>query len=120
MLVWGEVAYLSYGWIGCTSEYERPLESNLDYGVPVNEVCRETAPGSGIFTRSWSKAEVSLDCNMFTPNITLSGQRTPLPVPSTPGYVCNTTEKKSWEKCIAQHGGPIGSFAACEKTCGKQ
>ncbi len=84
MLVRGQIAYLSYGWIGCTSDYERPAALNYDYGEPVDPICHETTPGSGIFTRRWSKATVTLDCNTFTPNITLDGHSTPIPVPPPP------------------------------------
>ena len=31
--------------------------------------CTETAPNSGVFTREWSKATVSLDCGTFTASI---------------------------------------------------
>jgi hypothetical protein len=41
----GETAYLSYGWIGCTSTYERPEALAYDYGVPADDICHETAPG---------------------------------------------------------------------------
>jgi hypothetical protein len=46
---------------------------DTDYGVPVDPVCAETAPGSGVFTRRWSKADVTLDCGTYTANITMSG-----------------------------------------------
>ena len=32
-------------------------------GAPVDATCAETAPGSGVFAREWSKASVSVDCN---------------------------------------------------------
>jgi hypothetical protein len=38
----------------------RPAEFNGDYGEPTDN-CTQTAPG--VFVRSWSKAEVSVDCN---------------------------------------------------------
>jgi hypothetical protein len=34
-------------------------------------VCKETAAGSGIFTREWSKATVSMDCNKWEGKITM-------------------------------------------------
>lgn len=39
---------------------------------------------AGIFTRRWTKATVTLDCNTFTPNITLDGHSQPIPVPAGP------------------------------------
>ena len=66
MLIRGEYAYLSTGWSGCGSSVsdhaygwnEQWLDS--DYGEPVDEVCKETAPNSGVFTREWSKAVVQI------------------------------------------------------------
>ena len=64
MLVRGPVGYLSYGWIGCTSSYEHPPALAYDYGEPAEPICHETSPGSGVFTRKWSKATVTLDCTL--------------------------------------------------------
>ena len=73
LLVRGEYAYLSMGWGGCaTLGDEHPYGWNeqwldADYGVPVDEVCKETAPG--VFVREWSKATVQLDCKTWTPRV---------------------------------------------------
>lgn len=61
-------AYLGHGWLGCSREYEVPEQINWDYGEPTG-LCKETAPNSGIFTREWTKATISLDCNTWTPTI---------------------------------------------------
>lgn len=53
------------GWEG----YPRPKELEVDYGVPVDESCHETAEGSGVFERAWSKAAVSMDCNVYAGKI---------------------------------------------------
>ena len=123
---------MGYGWLGCTSDYERPDALQYDYGnacaaclgysshassvlfflnflvthvvsfvlftdvcseslspshlqtgVPTDPVCRETGPGTGMFTRKWSKATVTLDCTTFMPNITVDGHGT-IPVPPPP------------------------------------
>lgn len=50
----------------------RPPAMDLDYGVPVDATCSETAPGSGVFVRRWSKASVALDCNTYEGNITMA------------------------------------------------
>ena len=60
------------------------LHTSYDYGIPVDPICHETAPSSGVFTRRWTKATVTLDCNTFTPNITLDGHSAPIPVPPLP------------------------------------
>ena len=76
MLIRGEYAYLSTGWSGCGSSVsdhaygwnEQWLDA--DYCQPVDEVCKETAPNSGVFTREWSKAVVQMDCNKWEPTVT--------------------------------------------------
>lgn len=51
--------------------YLRPPEMDVDYGVPQDEYCKETAAGSGVFTREWTKASVQIDCKSWTPTITM-------------------------------------------------
>ena len=64
---------MGYGWEGCIHE-PPPVYAggpyDRDYGVPL-ELCKETAPGAGVFTRRWSKAHVAMDCNSFAANITM-------------------------------------------------
>jgi hypothetical protein len=71
--------WIGTGWVGCTPSngpegsgenqtYVRPLELDVDYGVPLDgDLCKETAPG--VFGREFTKASVELDCNSFTPTI---------------------------------------------------
>ena len=59
-----------HGWLGCSRDYQVPELLNADFGEPL-ELCHETKAGSGIFTRAWSKADVQMDCNTWTPTITL-------------------------------------------------
>ena len=47
-----------------------PEQLNWDYGEPTG-LCKETAPNSGVFTRDWTKATVQMDCNSWTPTITM-------------------------------------------------
>jgi hypothetical protein len=47
-----------------------PEQINWDYGEPVG-LCKETAPNSGVFEREWTKAKISMDCNTWTPTITM-------------------------------------------------
>lgn len=49
--------------------YTFPPALKADYGEPQG-VCAETAPGSGKFSREWSKATVELDCSSWTSTIT--------------------------------------------------
>ena len=56
--------------LGCSRDYQVPDLLNADYGEPVDAVCYETAPSSGIFKRAWTKADVQMDCATWTPTIT--------------------------------------------------
>ena len=87
LLARGAYAFLGYGWQGCqclpTDKYDACLPHNVpyespellerDYGEPLQaQQCAETVPGkSGIFTREWSGASVRMDCNTWTPTITM-------------------------------------------------
>eukprot|EP01043_Picozoa_sp_COSAG02_P093669 COSAG02_NODE_30166_length_556_cov_0.737418_2_plen_99_part_00 len=71
LLIRGKYAYLGNGWTGCGHFYEYPAEQfNADYGEPLG-LAKETAPDSGIFVREWSKATIKMDCNSYTPTITM-------------------------------------------------
>lgn len=68
----GPYAWLGHGWRGCSRTYLFPPLLNTDFGEPVDQICAETAPGSsGVFVREWSKATVKVDCNTWTPTITM-------------------------------------------------
>ena len=75
LLVRGPYAWLGYSWDGCVGsvgpgpgasmpyvKYGLPKTVQADYGEPTSR-CEETAAGSGVFTRAWSKATVTVDCN---------------------------------------------------------
>ena len=70
LLIRGPYAYLGHGWLGCSHFYVFPPELNLDYGEPEG-LCKETAPGSEVFVREWSKSTVQMDCKTYTPTITM-------------------------------------------------
>jgi hypothetical protein len=60
----GPYAFFGYGWTGCidaTHPFTRPPSLDVDYGEPT-DFCSETAPGSGVFTRPFTKVNVALDC----------------------------------------------------------
>ena len=54
----------------CCDADQVPEQLNWDYGEPAG-LCTETAPNSGVFTREWTKASVKMDCNTWTPTISL-------------------------------------------------
>lgn len=73
LLVRGPYAAFGYGWTGCADAnhpFTRPADLDVDYGEPVG-FCAETASGSGIFTREWTKATITLDCNAFNATIVM-------------------------------------------------
>ena len=66
MLTRGPYAILGYTWFGCTNgdtENPRAAEWDEEFGEPAGGACAETAPGSGVFTREWTGATVSWDCD---------------------------------------------------------
>jgi hypothetical protein len=79
LLTRGDYAWVGWSWIGCSSGsqtgqemYPRPPQLDVDYGVPTS-TCSETVPGqSGVFVRSYSNAAVSMDCNTYIANITMT------------------------------------------------
>jgi hypothetical protein len=81
LLMRGPYAWAGYSWEGCGKNYTRPAELDTDYGVP-RGVCAETAPGSGVFARAWTKANVTVDCNAWTG--TVAGGTKPPPAPAPP------------------------------------
>lgn len=81
LLVRGPFAWLGYGWQGCTNDDVLSKygvwgpELDEDYGEPVDTRCMETAPGSEIFTRKWTKATVDLDCKNWVGTIKMNDGR---------------------------------------------
>ena len=63
LLVRGPYAYLGAGWAGCDCYPNFYSGFERDYGVPKTASFAETSVGSAVFARSWTKAEVSFDCN---------------------------------------------------------
>ncbi len=70
LLIRGPFAWLGWGWQGCSREYYFPPEFHEDYGLP-SGLCSETAPNSGVFVRQFDKSTIEMDCNTWTPTITL-------------------------------------------------
>jgi hypothetical protein len=71
LLVRGPYAWLGAGWAGCDCYPDLYAGFERDYGVPSSEGYIETAPGSAVFARSWTKADVSFDCNRGKGAITM-------------------------------------------------
>ena len=57
------------GWSGCSKVYERPAALDVDYGVPMDKVCKETEPN--VFVREWTKATVTVNCNTWKNTIVM-------------------------------------------------
>ena len=83
MLVRGPYAWLGYGWQGCTNGDTHGMASGYglwgkemdeDFGHPL-ETCHETAEGSEVFERKWSKATVQLDCKAWKGTIKMADGR---------------------------------------------
>ena len=99
LLVRGPYAWLGTGWLGCgftatngsccsgegtkcrrataggcnaatDGFYQRPAELDYDYGLPHGS-CSETETGSGVFTRSYTKANVQINCSTFQATIVM-------------------------------------------------
>ena len=74
LLVRGPYAWFGYGWRGCGKVHPASMGMddgqllNADYGEPVG-LCAETAPGSGVFRRQWTRATVEMDCADWTASI---------------------------------------------------
>jgi|TARA_B110000208_G_scaffold30158_1_gene39657 hypothetical protein len=78
LLTRGKYSFLGWGWKGCSKEYHFPKELNYDYGVPVGVangdglgLCKETAPGSEIFVREYTKSTVVMDCTVYVATISM-------------------------------------------------
>ena len=71
LLVRGDYAWLGYGWDGCHDKWPYQWIDKLDkdYGIPVTD--NYTQIESGVFQRKYTKANVIMDCNSYTSNITL-------------------------------------------------
>ena len=57
----------------CCDADQVPEQLNWDYGEPTG-LCKETAANSGVFTREWTKATIRMDCNTWTPTLTMKPQ----------------------------------------------
>lgn len=66
----GDYSWMGYAWWGCgpPAQFTRPSFFDEDFGVPLGGPCFETGSGSGVFVRNYSKADVAMDCNTFTPS----------------------------------------------------
>jgi len=77
----GPYSWLGYNWAGCSDgsgppsakghPYEIPEGIKADYGVPMGPCAGQSASGSSVWTREWTKATVELDCSTLKPTITM-------------------------------------------------
>ena len=73
LLVRGPHWWIGYGWNDCapqTATYAFPAQLYDDPGDPV-AFCAETAPGSGVFSRAWTKATATVNCSDGTGSVDL-------------------------------------------------
>ena len=66
-------AWLGHGWTGNGNHYQgnwSPLFA-VDYGRPLTDSCKEDSARPGVFRRSWTKAEVEMDCNAWAGKVTM-------------------------------------------------
>jgi hypothetical protein len=85
LLVRGPFSWLGFGWENCVN-IPPPLEhfAGYEFGEPM-ELCHESSEGSGVFTRRWSRANVTVDCNRDGgAEIFVSGHGKIPPVPTPP------------------------------------
>lgn len=69
----GPFAWIGSGWIGCIEDYAFPPELDGDYGEPLTPYFNETAPGSGVFVRAWTKATATFSCPTWTGDVVMKG-----------------------------------------------
>jgi hypothetical protein len=63
----GAYAWIGSGWVGCITDYPFPDEWTVDYGVPVAPFTR----AGHVFTREWSKATATFDCDAWKGTVTM-------------------------------------------------
>ena len=68
LLLRGDFAFLGFGWSGCGFEVHFPEVLARDFGVPTS-LCTESSTEPGVFTRQWTKADVTMNCNTYTGTI---------------------------------------------------
>ncbi len=73
LLVRGDFAWLGYGFLGCAAQdnYTQPLAFSEDYGVPPR-ACHPVAGKPGVYAREYSKANVTVDCNLWKGSIVMT------------------------------------------------
>ena len=67
LLVRGPYAWFGNAWQGCNKVPARRAELDADYGAPLGHCAAAQEPG--VYTRAWSKALVTVDCNKWTGTI---------------------------------------------------
>lgn len=72
LLLRGPYAWLGWAWSSCVDPPPRPAALDKDYGEPLG-ICEERGGEPGVFTREYTKASVSLDCNKWVGAINAKG-----------------------------------------------
>ena len=108
---------IGLGWQGCVN-FPPPLELfDFDFGEPA-ELCHETLPGSGIFTRRWTRAHISVDCNNNTAQIIVDGHLIPpLPPPPPPAPAPPLPPSPPSPPCCPKCSGPCRQCPDVKQKC---
>jgi hypothetical protein len=56
--------------VDATHPFTRPPALDKDYGTPLN-FCSETAPGSNVWTRNYTKLDLAIDCRTYEATYTM-------------------------------------------------
>jgi hypothetical protein len=124
MLIRGPYARLGYSWMGCNNDpndhstaqikYHFPHELTVDYGEPLG-LCAETAAGTEVFVRRWSKATVTVDCKNWNGTITPTGPTPPpAPPPPTPPTPPPTPTPSVGQWHIQQNTNAVSGLNPCK------
>jgi hypothetical protein len=118
LLVRGPFSWIGFGWEQCVN-IPPPIEhfAKYDFGEPL-ELCHETHGGSGVFTRRWSKATITVDCGKSSDSgavIDVVGSGVIPPVPPPPPSPPPPPPPPPPAKCGARcgRGGPCVPCRQC-------
>ena len=137
LLARGDYAWIGTGYIGCGPtgrlpycgpdgrspnctgvQYLRPPALDRDYGEALG-LCKEQEPG--VFSRKYTHAEVSLDCNRWAANISMTSYddvaAPTVPQRSAPKSVLTMSLARAWQQpanSSSGSGGPSSSGAGKE------
>ena len=150
MLARGPYAWFGYSWVSCAGDCFReppqcpgrgqpgdppwnqtfPDFLKKDYGVPLGR-CNESPARSGIFTREWSKAKITLNCKTWSSSIAMKSDDDNSASPGCPvgcavanHGACTCGPSIKWsvgfdsDMVLQRAGGPAGTAATVASVYG--